>query len=629
MNTVRQIIEARHTDGQEIDEEQLEAIISPASHLVVEAPAGYGKTRTMVSKIAYLIATGKVSYPKKILALTFSINAAFKIRRDVKQQLPAILSASPGLPQYAQRAVYATNYHGLCRRILGRYGYLIDSDLCRIDNLKGVGIDIYDDNGYTRKKLDRNLNDWGIILTRAEIEQLIQYTRFIKLAGDQNNRLNASRYLAENLRNYLQIVKEKLLPKEYILFDAILLFTRLLLTDYPPVRDFYRKLFQIIIVDEFQDTNILQWTLLKDIAGRDDENQNPLFVFGDRHQKIYEFIGAMQGIIDEAQSYFGMQEIRLCTNHRFQNNPRLLQFDENIRKIAHNPGYPDIDAVAEIEVFHYADQDEEARQITDKVKTLLDNDPDSTIAVLTRAGKNNQNTIKIIDYFNREDDFSYFFALYGDEDQEYIDFHRECLSSLYSHLSNKRSFKKLSDCMLADLRKKTISETWASLQTLLMTFLIQVSKEFRFLSFEEKIDLVIDTLRNKALKQYLMYVTNSSVMLSTVHGSKGLEWDYVILPDVEKNSFPSYPALCRPCEFGEHCQIDWEEILTNNEFLKYFKQELNLFYVGGTRARKKAYFTFSDLGLNRKGEPRNNNPSCFLSLDGFRRVDVEERRLKT
>ena len=71
------------------DKKQLEVIFSDSKRLIVEAPAGYGKTKTMVSKIAYLIGSNKVPNPKKILALTFSINAAYKIRKDIIESLPS------------------------------------------------------------------------------------------------------------------------------------------------------------------------------------------------------------------------------------------------------------------------------------------------------------------------------------------------------------------------------------------------------------------------------------------------------------------------------------------------------------------------------------------------------------
>jgi DNA helicase-2/ATP-dependent DNA helicase PcrA len=73
------------------DEKQLEIIFSESNRLVIEAPAGYGKTKTMVSKIAYMLATNKIPYPKRLLALTFSVNAAYKIKKDVTQNIPKIL----------------------------------------------------------------------------------------------------------------------------------------------------------------------------------------------------------------------------------------------------------------------------------------------------------------------------------------------------------------------------------------------------------------------------------------------------------------------------------------------------------------------------------------------------------
>ena len=99
--------------------------------------------------------------------------------------------------------------------------------------------------------------------------------------------------------------------------------------------------------------------------------------------------------------------------------------------------------------------------------------------------------------------------------------------------------------------------------------------------------------------------------------SKGLEWDYVILPDMESSSFPSYPGLCRVCNLRGNCQPKWEQVSPDDEFAKSFNQELNVFYVGGTRARKTVYFTYSDVGLKSNGDPRDNKPSCFFTLNGL------------
>ncbi len=619
MNSILQAITDRHIHENEIDKEQLEAVFSSYPHLVIEAPAGYGKTKTMVSKIAFLIATSQIPYPKKILTLTFSINAAFKIRKDVTQELPSILSTTPKLAQSAVQTVFTTNYHGLSRRIIGKFGYVVNEKLSQINLLKNVGIETYDDDKYTYDKLTRNLDTWGISLSKKEVQTLIDFTQNIKAANETVNRPDTIKHLSENFDAYLNVIKTKYLPAGYITFDAILLFTRKIFREYPKIRDFYKKYFPIIIVDEFQDTNILQWSLLQDIVGRNQESKNQLFIFGDRFQKIYDFIGAMDGIIDLAKSRYAMEEIQLRTNHRFKNNQLLLTFDENVRKYAYDPWNPKIEKTINLESAQSAEQDDEVEQIINRIDSILKNDPICTIAVLTRAGKDNHNTTKIVEKFNKqkENGFSYFYALYSDEDDEYVNFHQECLTRLYANVPNYLSFQSLCRRVKEDVNKKTSSETWASLQILLGTFVEHVNKEYKFLSLEEKIALVAETLQNKSLKQYLMYVTNAQITLSTIHGSKGLEWDHVILPDMERYSFPSYPGLCRVCTFGSNCQLDWSQIKPNSEFARLFKQELNVFYVGGTRARKSVFFTNSFKGLNSNGQQRDNNPSCFLGLEGF------------
>ncbi len=621
MNEIQQHLVDRHTHDGQIDKEQLEVIFSRYPQLVVEAPAGYGKTKTMVSKTAYILATNQILYPKKILSLTFSINAAFKIRNDITQQLPKILSSSKKLSLDSVRSIYTTNYHGLCRRILKRYGYLISSDLSKIDSLKGVAIFINDDRNYSLRRFSGDLLLWGIGLTNNEIDLLYQFTKSIKDAGNEELRVEALKTIRENLKSYLQIVKQKFLPKGYILFDSILLFVRLLFHDYPEIRNFYRGYFPTIFVDEFQDTNILQWSLLQDLIGRDGEYPNQLFLFGDQYQKIYEFIGAMQGLIDIAKLSYEFNFISLLTNHRFMNNPKILLFDENIRKIARSPANPQIQNVTTLEVFRTPNQNEEGKQIVAIIQRLVEKEPGCTIAILTRAGKENQNTIKLVEYFNsrKAEGFTYFFALYSDEDQEYIDFHRRCESSLYANILLNHNFLRMRNQVCQDMRVDNPSETWTSLQILLDTFFKQITEEYRFLSLEEKTELVIDVLHNNALKQYLMYVKTSQITLSTIHGSKGLEWDYVVLPDMEKSSFPSYPSLCKVCGDGQDCQPDWKQVFLDKKssFLGQFKEEINVFYVGGTRARKAVYFTYSDEGLNTKGEKRDNLPSCFLKLEGL------------
>lgn len=113
------------------DERQLSVIFTEAPKVIVEAPAGYGKTTTMISRIAYLFASGQIPNPKRVLGLTFSVNAALKVKREVAEKLPELMGISNN-PILVNDKVTVTNYHGFCKSVLKKYGYLI-SDLLRKD----------------------------------------------------------------------------------------------------------------------------------------------------------------------------------------------------------------------------------------------------------------------------------------------------------------------------------------------------------------------------------------------------------------------------------------------------------------------------------------------------------------
>jgi DNA helicase-2/ATP-dependent DNA helicase PcrA len=101
------------------------------------------------------------------------------------------------------------------------------------------------------------------------------------------------------------------------------------------------------------------------------------------------------------------------------------------------------------------------------------------------------------------------------------------------------------------------------------------------------------------------------IIISTVHAAKGLEWDYVILPDMEKDSFPNWFGLCSKCKCGTDCIF-----VISSEIEKAFLEELSVFYVAVTRAKKQVYFTASNTQLTRNGTYEKNY-SCFMRLPGI------------
>lgn len=132
-----------------------------------------------------------------------------------------------------------------------------------------------------------------------------------------------------------------------------------------------------------------------------------------------------------------------------------------------------------------------------------------------------------------------------------------------------------------------------------------------FMDTNYKIELMKQTFEYYALKQNLEY-TDAKVTVSTVHGAKGLEWDFVFLPDMEKSLFPNYNSLCGECLFRSDCKL---KINDRNE--EKFINELSVFYVAVTRARKEVIFSASKTQLDRYWDVKTTNVSCLLRMPGI------------
>lgn len=592
MNQIQSKIIELHTNSKRIrDDEQLDVIFSTSDRIIVEAPAGYGKTKTMISKIAYLIASNQIPSNKRILTLTFSVNAAYKIKRDISEKLPLILEGSYSSPTALKKKIFATNYHGLCRRILQLYGFLLSPELKNIENLTGI-----DDSKY-------NLNKLKLGLKRSEINQ-------ISILNDKIKEFDSG-YVQSYYELYLKKVSELLLPKGYIPFNAILLFTFKLFNEYPSVLKFYNSYFPVIIIDEYQDTNILSSMILKKLI----TSNTKLFLMGDPLQRIYGFIGAIPKIMSDSQVEFSMDKIELKNNHRFSDNPDMLQLDKTIRENAKDIKNPQITTPANIILLQSGNQLAESKMVLDLIKDLLTDHPNDKIALLVRLGTSSPNTRKLLEVFDN-DSLNYFNALFNDDDEEYIDFHHVALQEFMKVIQNSkvRGFKTILNTFLKKVQRKYRKKhqpVFQSLLKLLESFLQLISQEFKFLTPDEKIKFIKDTLENRALKQYLEHV-DSNVVIATIHGAKGLEWEHVIIPDMEQDSLPTWRGICRSCNFKGSCVIDWDK--TDENFEQEIYEELSVFYVGSTRAKKQVIFSYSKSGVYISHQ---KNISCLLKIKGI------------
>lgn len=578
------------------DKEQLEAIFSDDVRLIVEAPAGYGKTKTMISKIAYILASRKLPKPKKILALTFSVNAAYKIKKDISEQLPKMLELGNFNPSKINERVFISNYHGFCRHVLKFYGYLIHENLKNIETIRSID----DSNIETMTNLDV-----GLVYDEAkELSNLCDAIKDVK-----------TKHINESWRPYLKKIESHLIPNNYITYNSIILFVFKLFDDYPELLKFYHKYFPIVVVDEFQDTNIISYAILRRLIS---EQTKAIFI-GDPLQRIYGFIGALPNLMKGAKEKFGMREIRLKKNHRFKDNSKMMLLDKNIRLNAENPSAPDIDGNAIVDLKIFEDQPNESEWVREKIQEIIDEDSSVKVAVLVRG--RSLNVQEIIDRLEAEK-VDYFYGLYSDEDTPYINFHVECLNIFIPHIKYNDRITKLNlkrfYSKVRQVYKKHDLPVIQSLLDLLKIFLDRLTEEYSFLTNEDKIIFILDTFENKALKQQMEYV-DKNVILSTVHGAKGLEWDYVILPDMEQYVFPNYFSLCGQCNFHHNRIHDgYCQLIYNTKLERQFLEELSVFYVSVTRAKKDVCFSSSKKRIHFSGDERNTFVSCLLSLPGIK-----------
>lgn len=579
------------------DSQQLKVIFSENNRIMVEAPAGYGKTTTIISRLAYLLSTNSIPNPKKVLVLTFSVNAALKIKKDVSSQLPELMGIKNN-PNYVSKYIDITNYHGFCKSVLKKYGFLYNIELSRLDELQAIS----DEDIYKFRLPDlKNLFVEDEILT---IKQL-----------DDN--IRKAQKLDENLiKKYNKIISQKLISKEKITHNSIITITLELFARHPNIKKFYSLYYSLIVIDEFQDTNIIAWRLIHCLIN---ENTKLLFV-GDSLQRIYGFIGAYQGIMEKAARIYKMETIALTKNYRFKDNPEMLMLDNNIRKNAQNFNNPNITEIANLPYHFSENQQGEAVWVCSKVKNLLDVNNKSKIAILVKQrGKNTD----LLENELKEARIDYFYAIYRDDDEEYIEFHRRCLE-VFNEMINKRN--NLSKQLLYNFVKKVSniykdsdSQIHKSLLILLNALTNKIMSEYIDLDPEDRILFLKDIFENRQLKQAMDYVP-ARVILATVHSAKGLEWDYVILPDVERRIMPHY-STCRYCLGKGFSKINNGACVINENIDKKMQEilleELCVFYVAITRAKKQVFISSSKERFINEDSLNDSVLSCLPNLDGI------------
>lgn len=270
---------------KDLNPQQLEAVRTIDGPVIVFAGAGTGKTKTLTSRIAYMIQEKNI-YPNQILAITFTKKATNEMRERI-MRLVGIESSG----------VFISTIHSLCAYILRRHIELLDykRDFEIVDDEESLKIlnEIYKDENFNRK----------MISPKASLNLISSYKNGLgKLFG-----------LLEKVYHKYQ---QYLFKNNMVDFDDLLLLTYKLLNENEDVLDYYQYKFQYILVDEFQDTNRCQYDIIKLLSGK---RQN-IFVVGDDDQSIYSFRGAcVDNMFSFMNDFKNHKIIKLIENYRSTN----------------------------------------------------------------------------------------------------------------------------------------------------------------------------------------------------------------------------------------------------------------------------------------------------------------------
>lgn len=573
---------------------QEKAVVHFGKPLLIVAGAGSGKTRTLAHKVEFLIKEKSIK-PERILAITFTNKAGREIRERVKKV------AGFDLP-------WAGTFHSVGLKILRIRG-------------KDLGI-----------------NQRSGILSEADRNQLIK--KLAQSAGLKPEHLKAYIFqrledlkepqeatLENLLQEYLRLLREMNLLD----FSTIMWYTKELLIHRPEIRDS----FDFILVDEFQDTNTVQYEIIRLLA------KENVCVVGDPNQCIYEWRYARPDNILRFKEDFNPDVIKLEYNYR--SAPHIIYVANAVLSASSAPWKDLIPTLIPVReggqkpvVRRFEKEEEEAIWIATKIRELLQSYSPSQIALLVRVGYITEHLERALASFKipyRIVGAVRFFE--RAEIKDALSF-LKVLSNPYDRLSFSRAIEIATrgigektveaiaqagkgNCLVgAQLLIKSLPQAKAKE---LYTFLHRLSKlhknltnyptaleefltEINFWDYlkenykderEENVKELLRYLRQKHLEGYSLqevleeveFLTeqeekDNAVRIMTIHASKGLEFEVVFLPRLEEGILPHEKAL-----------EDSEEL----------EEELRLFYVAITRAKDLLFMSYT----------RQSKPSRFLS----------------
>ncbi len=632
-----------------LNEKQKEAVIQKDGPILIIAGAGAGKTKTITHRIMNLIKEGV--HPENILAITFTNKAAKEMRERVEKMmnedrelnLPLSYINKPFLSTFHSLGVHILKENSKILGLTRNFAIMDRSDSTKLVKEVLKSLDIDSKQFEPSKILNIISREKGNLVT----------------AQEYRGAKGASGYsIAGVVAKVWPLYEAKMAEEKALDFDDLLLKTYLILKNYPDVLERYQNLWKYIHIDEYQDTNKVQYETARLLAKK---NRN-ICVVGDIDQSIYSWRGAdIQNILSFEEDYKDAKVILLEENYR-STQTILAVANEVIKKNKmrreKNLFTKNIEG-EKVSFLKALNETEEARFIARKSGELIAAGVDPReIAVLYRANFQSRALeeaflsesvpyqvlgTKFFDRREVKDVLSYLRAsvnpdslsdikriinvpvrglgkvtvlkVFAGQKESLPIAAKEKVNKFYNLL--ERIKKEAEDNKPSEVIKFIIRES--GLETELkngtdedkehlenMRELATLATKYDYMINPEGIEKLLEEA-SLASDQDSLIKNEKAVKLMTVHASKGLEYDYVFIAGLEQDLFP-------------HQGIGGQEKTPED-----MEEERRLFYVAITRARKKLFMTFAEMRTI-FGSMQMNLPSQFLG--DFDNTFLEEEKFE-
>jgi DNA helicase-2/ATP-dependent DNA helicase PcrA len=350
----------------QLNPQQRRAVESTEGPLLILAGAGSGKTRVITYRIAHLIESLRVQ-PETILAVTFTNKAA----QQMKERVAALLGGSPG-----DGGPHISTFHSFCVRVLRR-------DIDRLGYHRDFSI--YDEEDQQRL-IRMSTQELGLteeLLSARTAQSRISHAKNRGISPADLYR-QATDVQTEKLASLYERYEKKLRESNALDFDDLLLKTVELFERAPDICQLYNQFFRYLMVDEYQDTNRIQYRLIRQLT----QGHQNICVVGDEDQSIYRWRGAdIENILSFEKDYPDARIIRLEQNYR----STQIILDAASAVVSHNQArigkklWSERAEGSRVGLYRAEDADAEAAFVADDLVRALAEDPEATIGVLYRT----------------------------------------------------------------------------------------------------------------------------------------------------------------------------------------------------------------------------------------------------